>query len=104
MRVLLGFGRDGEEPRLVLVAAVVSRLCMSSGVLAGGLAGADCSSTSLDVAKGICPLLLLLQVALWAEVLPADAQHIEGLNGQSGLYFGLVGRVHGSSGGLGSMR
>ena len=50
MRVLLGVGRDDEEPRLVLVATVVSRWYNSSGVLAGGFAGKDCSSTSCAVA------------------------------------------------------
>ena len=54
---------------------------MSIGVWAGGLAGTDCSSTSFAVAKGMCPFLLLLQLPLWAEVFPADTQHIEGLHG-----------------------
>ena len=64
------------------VGVVVSRLYMSSGGLAVGLAGKDCSSTSCAVAKGMCPFPLWLQAALWAEVFPADTQRIEGLNGQ----------------------
>ena len=72
MRVLLRFGRDDEEPRLVFVGIVVSRLYTSSGGLAVGLAGKDCSSTSCAVAEGMC----------LAEVFPADTQRIEGLNGQ----------------------
>ena len=30
----------------------------------------------------MCPFLLWLQAALWAEVFPADTQRVEGLNGQ----------------------
>ena len=82
MRVLLRFWRDGREPPLVLPGIVVSRLYMSSGGLAVGFAGKDCSPTSCAVAEGICPFPLWLQAALWAEVCPADTQRIEGLNGQ----------------------
>ena len=57
--------RDSRSWRLV------SRWCMSSGVLAGGLAGTDCSSTSFAVAKGMCPFLLWLQLALRAEGVPS---------------------------------
>ena len=79
MRVLLRFGRDHGEPPLVLVGIVVSRFYMSSGGLAVGVAGKDCSPTWCAVAKGMCPFLLWLQAALWAEVSPADTQRIEGV-------------------------
>ena len=73
---------DQEEPPLVLVGNVVSRLYVSSGGLAVGLDGQDGSPTSRAVSKGMCPLPWWLQGALWAEVFPADTQRIEGLNGQ----------------------
>ena len=82
MRVLLRFGGDDEEPPLVLVGFVVSRLYMSLGGLAVGFACKDCSFTSCAIAKGLCTFLLWLQAALWAEVFPADTQRIEGLSGQ----------------------
>ena len=66
----------------MLVGIVVSRLYMSSGGLAVGLAGKDGSCMSCAVAEGKCPFPLWLQAALWAEVFPADIQRIEGLNGQ----------------------
>ena len=66
----------------MLVGIVVSRLYMSSGGLAVGLAGRVCSSTSCAVALGMCLFPLWLQAALWAEVFPADTQRIEGLSGQ----------------------
>ena len=49
MRVLLRFGWDDEEPPLVLVGIVVSRLYMNSGGLAVGIAGTGCSPTSCAV-------------------------------------------------------
>ena len=64
-----------------MLVATGQSLVHEHWVLAGGLAGTDCSSTSFAVAKGMCPFLLWLQLPLWAEVFPADTQHIEGLHG-----------------------
>ena len=68
------------------VGIVVSRLYMSSGGLAVGLAGKDCSLTSCAVAEGMCPFLFWLQAALWAKVFPADTQRVEGLNGRAARF------------------
>ena len=81
MRVLLRFRRDDEEPPLVLVGFVVSRLYTSLGGLAVGFACKDCSFTSCAIAKGLCTFLLWLQAALRAEVFH-QTQRIEGLKGQ----------------------
>ena len=65
MRVLLRFEEDDEEPRLVFVAIVVSRLYMSSGRLAVGFALEDCFSKVVCCRKKACAhSLSWLQAAL----------------------------------------